>query len=420
MATLIVRLQQRLAAPALGTFLLLASTTAPAQPTREPQVPLHRMDCRELGYPHFNEIPGDAAFITALAAGKDGRVYGATSGVQSYLFVFSPANNQVRPVGTIADAQGVHHSLAVDEAGLVYIGTGKNMLKSFRIKPDLSFGQNHISQDLWTQVKEFYQGYPGGRLFLYDPAKEPRVPKPQPAAPLTDLGIPVAGEGIYGLALDRERQVLYGITYPGSHFFTFSLRERRATDFGPICKDIQFGGPDDRTLRSLPRDLVVATSGAVYTSGDNGHIVRFDPAAAKLETLAARIPGEAMQVVEAWVRVDEDLYGGTSEGFLFRFSPSTGEVDNLGKPMIAQRIRGLAGGQDGRVYGLAGDRSAPNLFFRYDIDRGRLESLGGVAVNRSPHYLWRAQQFDAMVAGADGTIYMGESDRGGHLFFYVP
>jgi hypothetical protein len=403
----------------LPLCLIGGGSAVVAQPTREAAVPLQRMDFRDLGYRNFNEIPADAAFITALAAAPDGRIFGATSGVRSHLFVFSPKTNQVRPLGTIADAKGVHHSLAVDPRGPVYIGTGRDLRQTFTIKPDLSFGTNHISLDLWTQLKEFYKDYPGGHLYSYDPTSEKSV-KAEHAAALTDLGIPVAGDGIYAMTLDSQRQVLYGLTYPHGHFFTFDLKQHKASDKGAIGKLVQFGGPDDRTLRTLPRDLVVAATGDVYTSTDEGHILRFDIAKQELQTLAAEIPGESMQVVEAWVKVDDTLYGGTSEGFLFRFHPSSGEVDNLGKPMVALRIRGLAAGRDGMVYGLAGDRSVPNLLFRYDPAKHRLETLGGVAVNRSPYYLWKGQQFDAMATGTDGTIYMGESDRGGHLFFYIP
>jgi outer membrane protein assembly factor BamB len=377
------------------------------------------MDYRTLGYPNFNEIPGDAAFITALAAGPD-QIYGATSGVQSYLFVYAPNTNRVKPLGRLGDAQGVHHSLAVDAAGIVYIGTGKNLLKSFTIKPDLSFGLNHISQDLWTQVKEHYSGYAGGHILRYDPSAEPKTSKPDQPAIVKDLGVPVAGDGIYCMTLDPNRQVLYGITYPRAHFFLYDLKAGRMEDKGPIFKDVLFGGPDDRTLRTLPRNLVVADGGDVYTSTDDGYLLRFDVVAGELKTLKARLPGEAMQVVEAWIRDGAILYGGTSEGFLFRFSPGTGEVENLGKPMISQRIRGLALGADRMLYGLAGDRSLPNLLFRFDTQKRRYDVLGGVAADRSPLYLWRGQQFDAMVAGADGTIFMGENDRGGHLFFYIP
>ena len=412
----------RRAATALVAGALFVSGAAAgwAQPSRQPLVPLHRLEYRELGYRFFNEIPGDSAFITALAVGGDGRIYGATSGAQSHLFAFSAATNQVKPLGTIADTQGVHHSLAVGRDGSVYIGTGKNILQRIVIKPDLSSGRDHISKDLWTQLQEHYAGYPGGHLYRYDPAKEPRTAPPGQAAAVEDLGVPVPGDGVYCLTSDPERRVLYGISYPRAHFFLHDLKAGRTVDKGPMFKDVLFGGPDDRTLRSLPRDLVVAASGDVYTSTDGGRILRFDPARQEFQTHAASIPGEAMQVVEAWARDGDVLYGGTSEGFVFRFVPASSIVENLGKPMLAQRIRGLVLGRNRMLYGLAGDRSVPNLFFRYDTEKRLFESLGGIDVDRSPYYSWRALQFDAMVAGPDGTIFMGESDRHGHLFFYLP
>lgn len=403
-----------------GSLFLLTVATGLAQPQRDPLVPLHRLECRDLGYRFFNEIPGDAAFITALAVGPDGRIYGATSGVQSYLFAFSVATNQVKPLGAIADAQGVHHSLVVGSDGMVYIGTGRNVLKSLTIKPDLSVGYNHIWEDLWTQIREHYVGYRGGHIYRYDAAQEPRYTLPDQPASVTDLGVPVPGEGIYCMTLDPDHQVLYGITYPGAHFFLYDLGLGRATDKGPIFKDVLFGGPDDRTLRTLPRGLVVAASGEVYTSTDGGRLLRFDPIGQEIQTLSATIPGEAMQVVEVWARDGDVLYGGTSEGFLFRFSPATAEVENLGKPLLSQRIRGLVLGKNRMLYGLAGDRSAPNLFFSYNLEKRRFETLGGIEVDRSPYYSWRGQQFDAMTVGHDGTIFLGESDRGGRLFFYIP
>jgi hypothetical protein len=41
-------------------------------------------------------------------------------------------------------------------------------------------------------------------------------------------------------------------------------------------------------------------------------------------------------------------------------------------------------------------------------------------VDRSPYYAKRAYQFDAMTVGPDGTVFCGESDRRGKLFFYIP
>ena len=46
--------------------------------------------------------------------------------------------------------------------------------------------------------------------------------------------------------------------------------------------------------------------------------------------------------------------------------------------------------------------------------------LGNFAVDRSPYYAKRAYQMDPMAIAEDGTVFCGESDRRGKLFFYIP
>jgi hypothetical protein len=314
----------------------------------------------------------------------------------------------------------VHHSLAVGADGVVYIGGGKNVIKQDPIKYDWGAGLDHVSEDLWIELEERYENYRGGHLYRYDPAAEARVGMAETPLKVRDLGIPVRGDGIYCLTIDPERQALYGISYPHAHFFVYDLKLGRRIDKGSIFEQVLFGGPSIRTLRSLPRELVVDGQGFVYASTDDGKIIRYDPEKGELETLDIAIPGEYMTVVDAWAKDGNVIYGGTSEGFLFRFNPTRGRIDNLGKPAVYQRIRGLTIGDDGKVYGLCGDRDYDNMLFSYDPRAGVFDVIGGINVDRSPHYAWRAHQFDAMVTGRDGTIFMGESDRKGHLFLYIP
>ncbi|MFB3906206.1 MAG: hypothetical protein ACE15E_22405 [Acidobacteriota bacterium] len=382
-------------------------------------MPLHRLGYRDLGYPFFSQVPADGCYITSLAASPDGHVYGATTGFRSYVFVFSPKTDQVRPLGHLAGCEGVHHSLVVGKQGRLFIGGGKNVIQPFPILKRPGGGLDRVSRDLWEQVEEQYRGYGGGHLYLYEQKQEDEGWRGDNPLKVTDLGIPVPGDGIYCLALDPDRETLYGISYPHGHFFIHEVGRGTTKDLGAVFRDVLFGGPDIRTLRSLPRDLAIDQDGFVYASADGGKLIRYNPQKQQLETLDVAIPGESMQVVEAWAVGNEVLYGGTSEGFIFRLSGSQ-KLENLGKPLVAQRIRGLALGKDGRLFGLGGDRHGVNQLFVYDPQTRSYEVLGSVEVDRSPYYAWRAHQFDAMVTSADGTIFMGESDRGGHLFFFIP
>jgi len=109
--------------------------------------------------------------------------------------------------------------------------------------------------------------------------------------------------------------------------------------------------------------------------------------------------------------------GGTQA---LQLSPEKMKLNNLGKPRMTRRIRALTIGGDGKVYMIAGERMEPCRLFSYDPQCGVFSDLGVMAVDRSPYYSWRADQFECMTTGLDGTVYMGESDRRAHLFLFSP
>jgi hypothetical protein len=127
--------------------------------------------------------------------------------------------------------------------------------------------------------------------------------------------------------------------------------------------------------------------------------------------------------VEYFIKDDSGLiYGGTSDGYLFSFDTQKMELKNLGKPRADRRLRCLTKGNDGSIYIMAGERSQsrPCQYYKYNPKSGGFEELGLLIVDRSPHYYWRGYQFDSMITGDDGTIYIGESERRSHLFLYIP
>jgi hypothetical protein len=94
----------------------------------------------------------------------------------------------------------------------------------------------------------------------------------------------------------------------------------------------------------------------------------------------------------------------------------SGQIISLGKPFSQPRIRCLAFGNDGYLYGIAGQNCCH--LFRYDPQSGDLSDLGifRVKIPRS----WHAYEFDAAATGPNGIIYFGENDRISHLFTYQP
>ena len=166
-------------------------------------------------------------------------------------------------------------------------------------------------------------------------------------------------------------------------------------------------------------------------SGTNSMLKYYDPEMRKLVTTNIVVPGDYyyIQEYEDYTAVEyfsKDsnglIYGWTTDWYLFSFDPYKMQLVNFGKVRASRRLRCLTVGKDGKVYLMAGELSTtrPCQFYSYNPKNGGFETLGLLIADRSPDYYWRGQQFDCMTTGLDGTIYLGESERKSHLFFYIP
>jgi sugar lactone lactonase YvrE len=319
--------------------------------------------------------------------------------------------------------------LVEDGDGSIYVGTGLDVLRPLDLTKKIPNARDSISEALWADVRRPYADHPGGHLYRYLPSTgDQQVLLPEASCPVEDLGIPVAHNGIYALAINPQTRAMYGISYPEGHLFEYQLAARKFRDLGELHRKVVFHGPE-RGWRSLPRALVVGDSGRVYTSGEDGFLVYYDPVQDKVQSTGLKIPGEyypvqaytGYPVVEYFARDQKGLiYGGSSDGHLFSFDPRAQKLVNLGKPRVSRRLRALTVGRDGRLYMVAGERIEPCRLFAFDPQGGGFQDLGIMAVDRSPYYSWRGYQFDTMVTGADGAVYIGESERRAHLFLYLP
>jgi hypothetical protein len=363
-----------------------------------------RIDLRDLGYSPVDVIPSDESAIRALAVAPDGLLYGATSGEHSHLFVLDPRHGYVEPLGRVADAKTVYHSLVVDQKGDVYIGTA------------LGVDNNG----------EGYGRYPGGHLLKYVPAED-RARKGiriEQACPVVDLGIPAKSQGIYALAIDRSRGMIYGLTYPDGEFFSYPIGSGVAKAHGRVATDL-IPGERFEHEKAIGRVLALDQDGNVFTSGEGGRLYRFNIKTRQLERLAIGLPAvpgrEVYNRVDAWTTDAEgSLYGGSSDGYLFRLNPANLTVVNLGKPLNQYRIRGLVSAHNSKLYGIGGDNDEMARLFSYDPASGLYELLGMIDVNHRPYYSWQGYFFDSMAVGLDGTVYMGQAERKSKLYLYYP
>jgi hypothetical protein len=362
-----------------------------------------RIDLRDLGYPPVDVIPPDESAIRALAMAPNGALYGATSGLRSHLFVLYPQHGYVQPLGVLPAITTVHRSLVVSAENDVYIGGG------------IGVDNNGAG----------YEKYLGGHLLKYahrnDEAALIHIGRP---LPVDDLGIPVPGQAIYSLVLDRANRVIYGLSYPGGQFFRYAMAEGKFTVLGPVAI-ARMPGERSENEKAIGRALVIDADGNVFTSGGGGHFYRFSPKTQRLDQLDTVIPAapgrEVYNRVDAWAPSDDGtLFGGGSDGYLFRLDPQSLRVDNLGKPLNQARIRGLTFVPGGKLYGVGGADDEMARLFSYDPARGTYRVLGMIDVNHRPYYTWQAYVIDALVADADGTLYMGQAERKSKLYIYYP
>jgi outer membrane protein assembly factor BamB len=357
---------------------------------------------RELGwFGHAPVIPEGECRITALALGKNNKVYGATSGERSHLFVYDPAADgvdiyaRVIDLGIIGEQAKACRSLVVAKDGKVYGGT-------------------------------INANGEGGHLFMHDPKEEielsfdsiegwalPILPYPmEPGVQIVDSGLPVPEEGILTLTIDEERGRIYGLTQPSGLFFVYDIREGTTWIKGSLGR------------KNISRALICDGEGNVYGSREEGYLFKYDVTADEIINLDIQIPAskgrQYLNAVDSLVQADDGIiYGGTvADGFLFSFDPASERLINLGKPTRQARIRALTVGYDGRIYGVAGEENGIAHLFYYDPLTGDLTDLGipRAVIPKE----WTGLEFDSMVTGSNGEIFMGESDRISHLFIYYP
>jgi hypothetical protein len=351
-----------------------------------------RIDMRDLGYPPIDVIPSDESAVRALTVAPNGAVYGATSGKRSHLFVLFPVHGYVKPLGFLKGVTTVHRSLVVSKSGDVYVGAGDK----------------------------------DGHLFRYATARDERGPiRVDVPCDLTDLGAPVPGEGVYSLAIDRERDVIYGLSQPNGQFFSYSIADTKFTLHGKVAERDIPGEKFEQGQKNIGRAIALDSEGNAFTSGEDGVMFRFDREKQQLEKISATAPTvlgrEPYNGVDAFARdVCGILYGGTSDGYLFRLDPKALTMENLGKPLNQCRIRGLVFSKNGKLYGVGGDDDEMARLFSYDPSRGAYEMLGMVGVNRRPYYAWQAYVIDALAIGPDDTVYLGQSERKSKLYLYYP
>ncbi|MCE5250988.1 hypothetical protein LLG96_12285, partial [bacterium] len=373
-------------------------------------------------------IPADERSTNILIA--DGNVvYGATSGDKCHIFRFEPRSGNLKILATIDGPNTILKGMVLD-GSTMYVGT------------------------MLTKRQLWFEGRKRGGTYELDDANLYRldaswntghlyritgINSEKPA--LSDLGIPVEGEGIHTMAMDNRRGLVYGLTTPSGRFFIYDIKKaatevitfgttytsvsNHMVNFAEVVKDLTDFTPGEGEFNNkiIARAMHVMSDGTLYTSGWNGQIIRYDPRIAKPAdrfTAAAYIPGVPGR--QYWNRVDEIverdgvLFMGSSDGYIIEFDPSANKVRNYGKPIRAIEVMGLAFSPlDGCLYGInGGDLDGVSRFWCFNPCEKtfQVDYPAVKAFNKRP--------MSDIVCTADGTIVMAETERVANLWVLSP
>jgi len=337
--------------------------------------------------------PGECA-ITSLTAAADGRVFGATSGERAHVFCYStPAGgDSVMDMGVVPGAAAVRSCLVVGADGQ-YLGGVSETLDSR--SDGCLFCQAGDKRKRGTVPKRRKEAFP----------KWPEVEL---------LPAPVKGECVAAMAVDRRRNVAYGLSTKTATLFAVRLDTLEVSIKGRATQDKNFS-----------HYLVLDRRGKVYGTGPLGRLFRYDPELDQIDTPPVSLPTLAGR--EFYNRLDAAaldpvtglIYGGTSaDGILFAFDPEGVTMRSLGKVIAEPRCRAITVGRDGRVYGVAGESDGMGHMFCYDPRAHDLRDLG--VPFATTERTWHGYEFGAACTGRNGEIYLGECDRISHLFIYFP
>ncbi len=338
---------------------------------------------KELGIPGSGRpIPPGECAITSLAMGE-GWVFGATSGRQSHVFAYcpQPANETVLHLAAPAGCTAIRNALAWLPGHGLFAGTDCGQI--------LHIGAPHL---IGSMLQEW----------------RPVPPK------VETLAVPVEGEGVACLIGDAARGRLYGLSDATGTLFSVDAASGEVEQRGAVDE-----------LRRFSPHLLLGPDGMVYACGTYGRLVRLHPEVGSIEETGIELPCMAgrgqYSRLGAWA-LDERtglIYAGDeADGLLSVLDVRTGEARALGKPTTQPHVRALAAGADGRIYGVAGARDSIGHLFRYNPAAGEMRDLGVMAAGSERR--WYGYEIDCAVAGADGRVYFGESDRISHLFVYFP
>jgi len=320
------------------------------------------------------------SFTSLLYNPNDGLIYcGLTRADGDLFYTFNHETKEFRSLNfqSVADEFDVkiHRSLELDDDGTIYGATA---------------GLHAVPKRLAAR---------GGKIFRYHPDE----------GKIEILARPVQYDYIQCIALDRQRKILYGFTYPVPKFFRYDILTGESHDFDYVGDCVHIPAVDDDGFAWgtwSGQKLFKYHPDHGFTWFDHGV-----PAQHQWGTRGGYAAIDGMMTGD-----DGYVYIGATDGSLHRLDPRSAEVQYLGKPHTSSRLTYLAIGPDGLLYGAAGASYDTTMAFRYDRDKRTFEMLG---LMRDPEIDKSCFIVHHVCMTPDYTMYAAETDnpdRAGYLW----
>ena len=323
--------------------------------------------------------------------GSSGRLYiGLTSINSDIFYYFDTRTQQFTSLGfqRISDKFDAkfHRALEINHDGMIYA--------AIALLHDMD--QQHEAR--------------GGKLVRYDPANDL----------YKILAVPVPFHYIQSIVLDRERQLIYGFTYPAEYLFQYNLQTHRSRILAYIGNGIMMCQPQNPTLDRRGRLWSTWGENRAFEDVpgiDPIRIFSYDPDQDEISWHQHGFPkvddSDYGRVDGMMLASDGQIYVGTAAGRFCRLDPDSARVEDLGKPFPRGRLVGLVEGPGGIIYGAgnehyAADGSGEARLFAFDSESGKIHDLGRIYDETIKD---GAIKVHMMVATGDGRIFAGENDN---------
>ena len=319
------------------------------------------------------------------------RLYIGLTSINNDIFhVFDPATHQFhslnfRRISNKFDAK-FHRSLEIDQDGMIYAATA-------------------LLHDVDQQFAA-----PGGKLLRYDPR----------ADLYKVLDIPVPHQYIQSIKLDPRRRVIYGFTYPAEYLFCYDMESHQTRTLAYIGNGVMICQPHASILD--PQGRLWGTWGEArafedITGPTPVRIFCYDPDQDQFTWYKHGFPkvspDDPARIDHMLLATDGMIYAGTVAGGFSSLDPSTGDVEDLGRPYQGERLAGLVQASDGLIYGAGNSGYGPEhkgeaRLFVFDPRSKQLEDLGPIFDSKLG---LGAVKIHMLVAAPDGTLFAGENDN---------